>query len=39
VALITLIIGILIGFPPVALCVLTGFTAALARRLPTWGLI
>ncbi|MGO2465227.1 MAG: OPT/YSL family transporter [Serratia proteamaculans] len=28
VALITLIIGILIGFPPLALCVLTGFTAA-----------
>lgn len=28
VALITLIIGILIGFPPVALCILTGFTAA-----------
>ncbi|HEI8867351.1 OPT/YSL family transporter [Serratia sp. AKBS12] len=28
VALITLIIGILIGFPPLALCILTGFTAA-----------
>jgi len=28
VALITLIVGILIGFPPLALCVLTGFTAA-----------
>ncbi|CAO97606.1 Conserved hypothetical protein [Erwinia tasmaniensis Et1/99] len=28
VALITLIIGILMGFPPLALCVLTGFTAA-----------
>jgi uncharacterized oligopeptide transporter (OPT) family protein len=28
VALITLIVGILIGFPPVALCILTGFTAA-----------
>lgn len=28
VALITLIIGMLIGFPPLALCVLTGFTAA-----------
>ncbi|WP_417705999.1 OPT/YSL family transporter [Pseudomonas sp.] len=28
VALITLIIGILLGFPPLALCVLTGFTAA-----------
>lgn len=28
VALITLIIGILISFPPLALCVLTGFTAA-----------
>ncbi|BBH11188.1 OPT/YSL family transporter [Chromobacterium haemolyticum] len=28
VALITLIIGILLGFPPLALCLLTGFTAA-----------
>lgn len=28
VALITLIIGILLGFPPLALCILTGFTAA-----------
>ncbi|ATZ10826.1 OPT/YSL family transporter [Erwinia amylovora] len=28
VALISLIIGILIGFPPLALCVLSGFTAA-----------
>lgn len=28
VALITLIVGILIGFPPLALCILTGFTAA-----------
>lgn len=28
VALITLVVGILIGFPPVALCVLAGFTAA-----------
>jgi uncharacterized oligopeptide transporter (OPT) family protein len=28
VALITLVIGILLGFPPTALCVLTGFTAA-----------
>lgn len=28
VALITLIVGILIGFPPVALCILTGFSAA-----------
>lgn len=28
VALITLIIGIMLGFPPLALCILTGFTAA-----------
>ncbi|KFK97657.1 MULTISPECIES: OPT/YSL family transporter [unclassified Serratia (in: enterobacteria)] len=28
VALITLIVGILLGFPPLALCILTGFTAA-----------
>ncbi|KMN37023.1 membrane protein [Chromobacterium sp. LK1] len=28
VALITLIVGILLGFPPLALCLLTGFTAA-----------
>ncbi|AKA39435.1 OPT/YSL family transporter [Yersinia ruckeri] len=28
VALITLMIGIFIGFPPLALCILTGFTAA-----------
>jgi len=28
VALITLIVGIMLGFPPLALCILTGFTAA-----------
>jgi hypothetical protein len=37
VALITLTIGILIGFPPTALAVLVGFSAAAGRPLPTWA--
>ena len=38
VALITLIIGIMIGFPPAALVVLAGFTAATGPAFADMGL-
>ena len=39
VALITLIIGVLIGFPPVALGLLVGFAPRPGRPLPIWATI
>ena len=39
VALITLVIGMLIGFPPVALALLVGFSAATGPLSPTWATI